>query len=104
MVFYYGIPSKLMGSSYVAQWDRIHLSMQERRFQSPSQEDSLEKEMATHSSVLERSLAGYRPWGHNLAAKEQQQSTLIPVPMRRHHDLWNIKSRSVKLDSDECCA
>ena len=35
-----------------------------------SQEDPLEKEMATHSSILvgkfhgQRSLVGYSPWGH----------------------------------------
>ena len=38
--------------------------------QSLGQEDALEKEMATHSSILawksygQRSLAGYSPWGH----------------------------------------
>ena len=37
--------------------------------QSPGREDALEKEMATHSSILawsipgHRSLAGYSPWG-----------------------------------------
>ena len=36
----------------------------------PGLEDPLEKEMATHSSILageshgQRSLAGYSPWGH----------------------------------------
>ena len=44
--------------------------MQEMRVQSLGQKDPLEKEMATHSSILawridgERSLAGYGPWGH----------------------------------------
>ena len=39
-------------------------------FPSLGQEDSLEEDMATHSSVLawrthgQRSLAGYSPWGH----------------------------------------
>ena len=48
---------------------RIHLLMQETRVRFPSQEDPLEKEMATHSSILpgkshgQRSLAGSRPWG-----------------------------------------
>ena len=31
---------------------KSHLPMQERQFQSPGQKDPLEKEMATHSSVL----------------------------------------------------
>ena len=43
--------------------------MQEMQIQSLGQEDPLEEEMATHSSVLaweihgQRSLAGYSPWG-----------------------------------------
>ena len=43
--------------------------MQETWVQSLGQEDTLEKEMATHSSILTwrilwmRSLAGYSPWG-----------------------------------------
>ena len=44
--------------------------MQVMRVQSLGQEDPLEKEMATHSSILpgklhgQRSLAGYSAWGH----------------------------------------
>ena len=43
--------------------------MQETRVLFPGWEDPLEKEMATHSSILpgeshgQRSLAGYGPWG-----------------------------------------
>ena len=56
---------------------------QETWLRSLGQEDTLEKEMATHSSILAweiswRSLAGYSPWGrrvvHDLAAKQQQWS------------------------------
>ena len=42
----------------------------ETQVQSPGQEDPLEEEMATHSSILawkshgQRSLADYSPWGH----------------------------------------
>ena len=39
-------------ASLVAQRKRIHLPMQEMWVQSLSQEDSLEKEMATHCSIL----------------------------------------------------
>ena len=46
-------------------------AMQETWVQSLGQEDLLEKEMATHSSILawkkshgQRSLVGYSPWGH----------------------------------------
>ena len=43
---------------------------QETWVQSLDQEDPLEEEMATHSSILpwkshgQRSLVGYNPWGH----------------------------------------
>ena len=58
--------------------------MQELWFQSLGQKDLLEKEMATHSSILaweipwtERRLVGYSPWGckrvgHDLGTKQQQ--------------------------------
>ena len=42
----------------------------EMQVRSPSPEDPLEKEMATHPSIVsgeshgQRSLAGYSPWGH----------------------------------------
>ena len=42
----------------MAQWQRIHLPMQETQIQSLDQEDSLEKEMTTHSSILAWEL----PW------------------------------------------
>ena len=47
------------------------LVMQETQVQYLGQKDTLEKEMATHSSILawripwtEEFLAGYSPWGH----------------------------------------
>ena len=49
---------------------KILSTMQETRVQSLGWEDPLEKEMATHSSILasrvhgQRSLVGYSPWGH----------------------------------------
>ena len=45
-------------------------AMQETQVQSVSQEDPLEKEMATHTSILAwripwtRNLVGYSPWDH----------------------------------------
>ena len=39
-------------ASLVAQWSRSHLPMQETWVQSLGQEDPLEKEMTTHSSIL----------------------------------------------------
>ena len=47
-----------------------HLPVQETQVWSLGQEDPLEREMATHSSILtweipgQRSLVGYSPWGH----------------------------------------
>ena len=52
--------------------------MKETRVRSLSQEDALEKEMATHSSILawrihgQRSLAGYNPQGHKLLNTTEQ--------------------------------
>ena len=42
----------------VAQWQRIRLPMQEIRVWSLSGEDSLEKEMATHSSIFAWEIPG----------------------------------------------
>ena len=45
--------------------------MQETGVPSWGQENPMEKEMATHSSILaweshgQKNLAGYSPWGHN---------------------------------------
>ena len=58
----------LPGASLVAQMVKHLPTMQETRVQSLDREDLLEKEMATHSSILpgkshgQRSLAGYSPW------------------------------------------
>ena len=46
------------GVSLVAQRQRIFLPMQEMRVQSQGQEDPLEKEMATHSSILAWEIPG----------------------------------------------
>ena len=47
-----------LGASLLAQWSRIHLPVQEVQVQSLGQKDTLEKEMATHSSILEWEI----PW------------------------------------------
>ena len=55
-------------ASPVAQWWRIRLPVQEPQVQSLGQEDPLEKEMATPSSIFSwklhrpKSPAGYSPW------------------------------------------
>ena len=63
-------------------------AMQKTQVQSLGQEGPLEKEMATHSSILagksqgQRSLVGHSPWGHksvghDLATKQQKILFLI---------------------------
>ena len=53
-------------------------AMQETWVQSLGWEDPLEKERATHSSILawkihgQRSLAGYSPWGHKESDTTEQ--------------------------------
>ena len=52
----------------VAQTVKRLPTKRETRARSPGREDPLEKEMATHSSILgespgQRSLVGYSPWG-----------------------------------------
>ena len=57
-------------SSLVAQMVKSLPAMGETWVRYLGQEDPLEKEMATHSSILagkphgQRSLVGYSPWGH----------------------------------------
>ena len=49
------VVNRCLWSSLVAQWKRIHLPMQETqevRVRSLGQEDPLEEEMATHSSII----------------------------------------------------
>ena len=57
------------GASLVTQMVKNLPAMQETRVWSLGDEDSLEKGMATHSSMPgeshgQRSLVGYSPWGH----------------------------------------
>ena len=42
----------MQGASQVAQWYRICLAVRETQVQTLGQEDTLEEEMATHSSIL----------------------------------------------------
>ena len=62
----------------------VHICVFIRMLLIVGREDSLEKEMATHSSILawkshgQRSQVGYSPWGHkrvkhDLATKQEQQ-------------------------------
>ena len=62
-----------------------HLStMRETQVQTLGWEDPLEKEMATHYSILaweihgQRSLGGYSPWGHKELNMTEQLTLYIP--------------------------
>ena len=65
-------------ASLVIQMVKNLPAMQETQVQSVGQEDSLEKEMATHSSILAwripwtEELAGYSPWGHKESNATEQ--------------------------------
>ena len=53
----------LAWTSLVAQWQRICLPTQETCVHSPGREDILEKEMATHSSILAWEIPGTEETG-----------------------------------------
>ena len=60
--------------------------MQETWFQFLVQKEPLEKEMATHSSILawrilQRSLAGYSPWGPKSWTRLRDYSTKVEMPI-----------------------
>ena len=73
-------------ASQLVQWKRISLPMQETQLPSLAQEDPLEKEMTTHSSIFVWEIQwteepGEPPWGrrrvgHDLVTKQQQQNFL----------------------------
>ena len=73
--FYPGLPRWL--SSKESACNLSH----EAQIQSLDQQDPLEKEMATHSSILtweipgQRSLVGYSPWGHKSWTRLSDQTT-----------------------------
>ena len=77
-------------TSLLALWWRTNGPVQEMQFQLLGWEDPLEKELATHSSILagkshgQRSLVGYSPWGHRrvghgLPSKQQQSEIRVLV-------------------------
>ena len=54
--------------------------MQEMWVQSLGWEDSLEKRMATHASILAaRSLTGYSPWGRKKSDTAEQGAHIQPI-------------------------
>ena len=77
-----GIPVH-SGASQVAQWERICLPTQETQetwVPSLSQEDPLEEEMATHSSILAGEFHGlYSPWGCKESDMTEQLTHISPA-------------------------
>ena len=75
-----GFPGGSFGKESVCQCRRP-LTLQETQLRSLGQEDPLEKEMATHSSILAwkipwtEELVGYSPWDHN-----ESETTELPPP------------------------
>ena len=67
-------------ASLVAQMVKNLSAMQETHVRSLGQEEPLEKGTATHSSMLawkfhgQKSLVGYRPWGHQVSDTTEQLS------------------------------
>ena len=81
----------------MGQQQRICLPRQETQVWSLSWEDSLEKEMATHSRILawkshgQRSLVGYSPWDcksgeHNLVTKLTHSLCPLAVSFNVYHE------------------
>ena len=60
----------------MAWWSRIHLPTQEMQVQSLSQEDPLEKEMATHSSTLAWEIPGTEEMGSQSRVRLSMQGKL----------------------------
>ena len=68
--------------------------MQKTWVQSLDQEDPLEKEMVTHSSIVpgeshgQRSLVGYSPWGHKESDTTEQLNNNNSAAAKTEHDHW----------------
>ena len=70
------IVSLVQGASLVAQRSRIHLPTQEMQVQSLSQEDLLEKKMATHSNILAWEIPGAEEMGSQSRMRLSTQGKL----------------------------
>ena len=81
-------------ASQVAQWQRIHLPVQETQVQSLGWEDSLEKEMATppHPSILAWAIPWteepgglYSPWGHKESDMNEETKHAHNISQAKRH-------------------
>ena len=98
-------------ASQVAQWERIHLPVQETQFWSLNREDPLQEEMATHSSILagwahgQRSLVGYSPWVEKESDTTQQLNSMHTLSIylwsrdKREKSNWHSKDPIRKINS-----
>ena len=92
---------KKMWASLVAQRLKRLPAMQETRVRSLGWEDPLEKEMATHSSILAwripwmgRSLVGYSPRGHKeLDTTAQLHFTSLHAITSRNNTSLNVEKQ-----------
>ena len=68
----------------MAQWERICLTMQETRVQSLGWEDPLEKEMATHYSILSWEIPRIEELGglQSMGSKESDMIELLSTHVR----------------------
>ena len=81
----------LLGASQVAQWLRIHLPMQEMQIQSLGLEDPLEKEMATHSSILAwKNLMDSGSWRATVHRVTKSQARLSNWASQAHLPSWPV--------------
>ena len=81
------------GASLVAQWLRICLPVQETRVRSSSWEDPLEKEMATHSSILAWRIPMHREawWGTVCGVAKESDTT---QQLNNNNGFWEEDHRS----------
>ena len=76
-------------ASLIAQSVKYLPAMMETQVRFLGWEDPLEKEMATHSSILAwripwtESLAGYSPWGHKSETRLSNQTTIYYLAIKK---------------------
>ena len=92
-------------ASQVAQWWRIHLSMQETQVQSLSWENPLQKEMASHSSILAWKIpwteepGGLQSMGH----KESDTTEWLSMSIAEtNNTVKQLYSNKKKKTSEDC--
>ena len=73
----------------MVQWYKIHLAVQETQVEPQGQEDTLEEEMAMHSSILALEIpwaeapGGFEPMGCKEADAAERTHTSTPAPCER---------------------